>query len=277
MTLGIAHHMGLVGGLLLAAALAAVARADDIAQARAALGALGRRSILFGHQSVGANVLQGLALLAGPDGSGPTVVDVSAGPTSVPPGTLAHAFLGGNGDPLGKLAAFERAVDALAEPGVEVALVKLCWVDFTAGTDGAALAARYLDTLAGLRRRHPRTTFVPVTAPLTTVQGGPKAWLKRLAGRAPYGLVENLRREEFNAAVRAAARGGPLFDLALVESTAPDGRQETVTWQGRTAPALVPAYTDDGGHLNRDGQLRAARALLAVLGGLPAAGGGAPR
>jgi lysophospholipase L1-like esterase len=274
MMLASAHQVGLVGGLLTAMTLAAVARADDVALAREALARLGRKSLLFGHQSVGSNVLDGLALLAGPDGGGLRVVDVSRGATTVAAGTLAHAYVGQNGDPASKLDAFARAVDALGEPGVDVALVKLCYVDVTAETDGAALAARYLATLAELRRRHPRTTFVPVTVPLTTAQGGPKAWLKRLLGRSPYGLAENVRREEVNAALRAAAQGGPLFDLARVESTAPDGRSETVTWNGRTAPALVPAYTDDGGHLNRDGKLRAARALLAVLSTLPEAGDG---
>ena len=31
------------------------------------------------------------------------------------------------------------------------------------------------------------------------------------------------------------------------------------------APALVPAYTDDGGHLNHIGRLRAAKEFITVL------------
>ena len=73
-----------------------------------------------------------------------------------------------------------------AAAGVDIALVKFCYVDFDAGTDVPALFAAYQATLASLEGRYPRTTFVHVTAPLTTVQGGPRrsssgSW----AGRRP--------------------------------------------------------------------------------------------
>jgi lysophospholipase L1-like esterase len=42
-----------------------------------------------------------------------------------------------------------------------------------------------------------------------------------------------------------------------------------VQWNGGSAPALTPAFTDDGGHLNAAGRLRAARELVSVLAGLP--------
>jgi lysophospholipase L1-like esterase len=105
-----------------------------------------------------------------------------------------------------------------------------------------------------------------VTLPLTTVQTGLKAFAKRLLGRAPYGTVENVRREEYNELLRAAYAGRePLFDLARIESTAPDGSAVRVRWQGAVAPALAAQYTDDGGHLNVEGRRRAARELIAVL------------
>jgi len=40
----------------------------------------------------------------------------------------------------------------------------------------------------------------------------------------------------------------------------------SVNWNGRSAPVMVAAYTDDGGHLNAKGKLLAARELIAVLG-----------
>jgi hypothetical protein len=124
--------------------------------------------------------------------------------------------------------------------------------------------------VAELQARNPGTRFVHVTAPLSTVQSGPKAWAKRLLGKAPYGLVENARREEFNALLREAYSGKePVFDLARVESTLPDGTRTTVSWQARTLPVLADPYTDDGGHLNEQGRLRAARELLSVLAAVP--------
>src|SRR5207249_2637509 len=130
---------------------------------------------------------------------------------------------------------------------------------FAAGAAAAADAG----LRAELERVAQRRIFfghqsVGVTAPLTDVQGGAKGLLKRLLGRAPYGAVENLRREQYNALLRAAYRGRePIFDLARVESIAPDGRAVTAQWNGSVVPVLAPAFTDDGGHLNAPGRLRA--------------------
>ncbi len=90
--------------------------------------------------------------------------------------------------------------------------------------------------------------------------------MKRLFGRSPYGTVENVRRDEYNRLLRATYAGRePIFDLARIESTAPDGRLVTVTWDGITVPAMAPEYTVDGGHLNALGRQRAAREFIAVL------------
>jgi lysophospholipase L1-like esterase len=79
-------------------------------------------------------------------------------------------------------------------------------------------------------------------------------------------VAENARREEFNALMRQAYQGRePLFDLAAVESTAPDGAGAVVEWSGRSIPVLAEAYSEDGGHLNEAGRLRAARELVRVL------------
>jgi lysophospholipase L1-like esterase len=93
-----------------------------------------------------------------------------------------------------------------------------------------------------------------------------KGLAKRALGRVPSGTVENLRREQYNRLLREAYAGRePLFDLARIESTAPDGSPVRVQWKDMTAPVLYPAYTDDGGHLNAEGRRRAARELIAVL------------
>jgi lysophospholipase L1-like esterase len=116
-----------------------------------------------------------------------------------------------------------------------------------------------------------------ITAPLTIVQRGIKGNLKKMIGRTPSGAIENIRREEYNELLRQTYRGRePLFDLARVESTAPDGTAVTGEWKGKVAPEMAPAYTDDGGHLNAAGRLRAARELVSILASIPsrpAAGG----
>lgn len=222
--------------------------------------------IFFGHQSVGMNLLDGVSELAEREGAALRVVEATD-PAALVPGTLAHGFVPENGDPERKIASFERMLDSGIGDAADVALLKLCFVDIGTDTDVAALFARYRDMVARQRARHPHLALVHVTVPLTIVQGGIKAMVKSLLDRPPYGLLENARREEFNALLRRTYEGRePLFDLARIESTAPDGRAETASWKGHRAPALVGAYTNDGGHLNREGRTRAARVLVAALG-----------
>ena len=263
------HFAALAVAVSAVAATTASAATQGGSSANDELTRLRSRTVFFGHQSVGMNVLDGVQLLASQSGTEVRIVELRPG-DAVPQGSLAHASVGKNRDPDSKLEAFARAVDSLPAPGVDIALVKFCYVDFSATTDAAAVLARYRVVIEGLQRRHPGTTFVHVTAPVTMLERGAKALLKQALGKAPYGLVENVRREEYNQLLRQAYEGKePIFDLARLESTAPDGRLETVEWKGRRVPAMVPAYTDDGGHLNREGKLLAARALVSLLASVP--------
>jgi hypothetical protein len=253
-----------------AAALAVVAlptagHAGDDVELRKELQSLAQRAILFGHQSVGMNLMDGLRRLAARAGVPLRIEDVGK-TAAVTPGALSHVFIAENGDPVLKLQSFQKAISATAPGSVDVALMKFCYIDFSRDTDARALFAKYQEAAAGFRKAQPGATLVHVTVPLTTVPGGFKVWVKRMLGRPQWGPPENARREEFNALLRGAYQGKePIFDLALVESTRPDGTRETVPFEGKTVPALVPAYSDDGGHLNETGQDLAARAMISTL------------
>jgi len=230
---------------------------------RADLELLAAKRIYFAHQSVGANILEGLGQLSRDAGAAVRIVQ-TARAAELPAGTFGHFFVPENGEPLKKLANFEAALGSGSK--ADIALIKFCYVDFDASTDPSALFARYQATIAELRARNPHTVFVHVTAPLTTAQTGFKALAKRLLGRAPYGTIENVRRAQYNELLRHAYAGRePFFDLARLESTAPDGSAVSVEWQGRIVPAMAGAYTDDGGHLNQTGETLAARELIRVL------------
>jgi hypothetical protein len=240
------------------------------AKLRHELEALRSRRVLFGHQSVGANVLDGLQRLANEAGVTIRIVETRSA-AEVPAGAFGHVRVAENGNPSMKLESFSRAFDGSGARAPDIAFVKFCYVDVGPGTDVAALFARYRATLKDLAARHPATTFVHVTVPLTSVQAGTKAFAKQLLGRAPTGWAENARRDDFNGMLREAYQGKePIFDLARVEAMHPDGAIETATFEQRSVPALVPAFTTDGGHLNAEGQLRAARELVSVLAAIPA-------
>ena len=264
-----------VTGALFALAVAAastsvIARTTDADTIlRAELERIAQRRIFFGHQSVGVNLLDGIRQLATMAGTPVRIVEVKMA-SGVEAAVIGHSFVAENGNPLRKLKSFEQAMGQ-QPTGLDIALVKFCYVDFTAETDVKALFAQYRATINSLRVKNPGTTFVHVTAPLTIVQGGLIAGLKQLLGYAPlYGTLENMRREEYNALLRKAYHGRePIFDLAHIESTSPDGAAETVKWKGSVVPTMMPAYTDDGGHLNAAGKLRAARELVSILASIP--------
>ncbi|CAM3391187.1 hypothetical protein G4177_31525 [Corallococcus sp. ZKHCc1 1396] len=264
----------LPGALLITLPLGAAASEPAKADAtQAGLERLSHRRVFFGHQSVGGNILDGVRGLT-PGAPAPALVEVKDATAALAPGTFAHALVGQNEQPETKLAHFAQLLDGGLAEQVDVALVKFCYIDFNSGTDAKALFEKYRATLAGLKTRHPGVTFVHVTAPLTTVQRGVKAWLNELRGRSVFGVGENVSREAFNALMRQTYGGRePLFDLAALESTRADGTPETFDVNGRPYPAMVPAYSDDGGHLNARGQARVASALVSFLGALP----GTPR
>lgn len=212
---------------------------------------LGELRIAFAHQSVGFNLIDGIAAVAR-DAQVPLRIEETRAPFAAP--AIHHFRIGENGAPAGKLADFDALMRGGLAASTDVALLKFCFVDFDAAIDPEQLAQRYIDELAQLSAAYPGVTFVPITAPLTTVQTGPKAWIKRLLGKAPGEYAENARRGRFNAALRAhygAGSPSPLFDLAALES---GHRRSAVDYNGASVEVMDPALTDDGGHLNQQGQ-----------------------
>ncbi|MBU0621585.1 MAG: hypothetical protein KJ795_07045 [Gammaproteobacteria bacterium] len=249
--------------------MSTTARADEMdLTLQADLQRIAQQKIFFGHQSVGRNLLEGIEQLSAKAGVSVRVIEVpTAG--SLGQAGIGHTAVAKNGDPFQKLKSFEQALGQQAT-GPDIALVKFCYVDFTPNVDTKALFESYRTTINTLQAKNPSTIFVHVTAPLTVIQGGFKGTIKRLLGKAPYGFKENVRREEYNARLRQAYLGRePIFDLARIESTDQNGNTVTSEWQGIEAPAMAPAYTDDGGHLNSTGKLRAARELISVLARIP--------
>lgn len=215
--------------------------------------------VLFAHQSVGGNIVDGIRREAAAKKI-PLVLTESRG--ALPGAGIQHFLVGRNEDPEGKLTDFQSVVNGEgAAP--DVALLKFCFIDFTQDVNPTQLAQHYIADLDQLARAHPETVFLPATSPLTTVQTGPKAWLKKLLGKDPGGYAANARRHAFNAAVRSRYGNDPrLFDIAKLESGA--GRS-AVDADGTRVEVLDPALTTDGGHLNEAGERLLGNALIAHL------------
>jgi hypothetical protein len=218
------------------------------ADVTAALHDLSTKAIYFGHQSVGYDIMGGVeALIAATSGAVPTVVGTSD-PASIEKGIFAHSANGSNGDPVSKTAAFQETIQGGVGSKVDIAFFKFCFVDFGGSTDVAAVFADYRDKMAALKSAYPSVRFVHFTVPLTTGSSG-----------------DNAVREQFSDLVRQTYGGKePVFDVAKVEATRPDGSAEA--FDG--VRALVPAHSSDGGHLNDTGAAVVSKALVAYLASL---------
>ncbi len=239
--------------------LSATGLADEVVQRVAS------RRIFFGHQSVGANILDGVNDVAG---GKLRIREGRSGALLASPGFL-HARLGKNEAPRTKVQDFEAALDSLGG-SVDIAFFKFCYVDFDAKTDIDALFSEYLATIKRLEAKYPSVTIVHLTVPLTVVPDGASAWLREAVTRQPrWGAKENAARHRFNTLLRTQLGERRVFDLAALESSRADGTTVTYDYEGQPLPALVAEYSDDGQHLNTVGQRRVAEALLTFLSRLP--------
>jgi hypothetical protein len=220
--------------------------ADDLATVAGA-------RVFFGHQSVGQDVLGGIHRLYAQRGE------------PAPP--VEDALIGANQDPLSKIADFDARLRGGLGEQVDVALMKLCYIDVTARTDVDALLDAYRSTLTALQRDLPAVTFVHVTVPLTAERSALGRLRARLTRNDRYGPDENVVRERLNARLRAEHSGGHLLDLAAVESTRPDGSRVTGRHEGSDYFALYDGYAADLGHLNQAGAAAVAGAWVTAVAG----------
>lgn len=226
---------------------------------------LAGKRIFFGHQSVGVDIMLGVKdLQTGVAGAGLSLVSLDTG--RVPAGPFfADALVGRNSDPNSKCDAFGTVVQRLAPDSLDVALLKFCYVDIKDRTDVEQMFAYYVGVMDRLKRTYPRVTFIHVTVPLTERGSAWKRWAKKLLGREDVWEIASIKRAAFNAKLVEHFKGEPIFDLAKVESTYPDGSRNSFEAEGSTVYMLVSAYTRDGGHLNELGRRVAARALIRTI------------
>lgn len=211
-----------------------------------------QKRIFFGHQSVGENILSGVrSVYESAGGPAPTyreTADAGKLDHGGAPGVLVHAAIGANGDPASKIAEFDRIIRSGMGDRVDVALIKLCYVDFDRFSDPMSVFEKYRNTMAALERDFPNVKFIYTTAPLMT-----------------EGQLPNWQRTRFNSLVRTELKNKTVFDIAGLEATSQSGHHATQSMLGLGYESLLPEYSTDGGHLNAVGAERTARALLALV------------
>jgi hypothetical protein len=241
---------------------------EETAALRRDVQAISSKRVFFGHQSVGANVLDGIRDLAKDAGVGSLNIqpaDSILQNPSVSGGFLAEAVIGKNGNPDLKCEAFEKRLHQLAPLGIQIALMKFCYVDFVKETDVAAVFKRYDEAVTATQRAYPGIRIIHVTAPLTTRTPLWKRLIKTLVGKADDTDIELTRRAAYNDMLRGAYPPQSIFDLAGLESSDGRGGSVTFAYEGKAIPYMDDRYTTDGGHLNEPGRQIAALTLVRLL------------
>src|SRR4051794_35085388 len=145
---------------------------------------LAERTIFFGHQSVGRNIVQGIEVLMKDDARIKLRIVRSPRAAAVGGPAFVHFDIGRNTDPMSKDTAFAAALEGADSSGT-IAMYKYCFVDVDANTDPEKLLAEYAKTIEDVRTRHPSVTIVHITLPLWSAQPAPalKSLVKRVLGR----------------------------------------------------------------------------------------------
>jgi hypothetical protein len=236
---------------------------------RASWEKLAEQTVFFAHHSVGYNILDGVRDIAAENRDIRLEIVETTDPEQLQGSAFAHARVGKNRDPMGKISGFERVMNSGLAEQADIAFFKFCYVDFYGDTEIDPIFDAYEQTMRSLEARYPGIDFVHVTVPLKSKPERLVPRLKELAktvlGR-PNSLDHNLRRNQFNQRIRSTFGGSShLFDLARVESTLPNGSTRFRQRGDQRVFEMVPAYTTDGGHLNEVGRRRVAEQLLILL------------
>ncbi len=247
------------------------------AQTKADLELFKDARILFNHQSVGKNVINGLRRLSEQARVDLRILEHEADNSSAQRsegGYFLHASEGQNNKPYSKIEAFEQLLKPSDLPSPDIALMKFCYVDIKPNTDIPKLFDEYNSSVERLERGSPSTTVVHVTIPLTVREPLWKELMKRfllstglnrLVGIEDGHGFANIKRHQFNDMLRKTYAEQVIYDLATVESTHPDGTKSEFVRGDTAYPALAPEFAADLGHLNALGEDLAARRLVAVI------------
>lgn len=234
---------------------------------------LSAKKIFFGHQSVGANIIDGIKDIIREHPY------IKLNIVTVPPKESYHfthpAFLhkriGRNMDPESKIDDFADNIEHKLIVKPDIAILKFCYVDFNPTTDINKVFDYYINTISQLQKRFPEITFVHVTVPLTCyapgldgLVKGLKDVIKQIIGKT--NLYDFSCSNIYNRKLIAMFKGKqPVFDLALIESTREDGTRVYYLKNGTIYYELAKEYTNDGGHLNKIGRRKVAEQLLIFL------------
>ena len=230
---------------------------------------LADKRVFFGHQSVGSNIIEGVRELAGEHSEIDLRIVETTDLDSVEGPGLFHGKIGRNTRPKSKFLAFRRTLEKSKKATVDIAMLKLCYIDIRWNSDVQETFEKYVSTMTDLQNSQKNTIYIHSTVPIESKNSSLKKTLKEaikpLIGR-PGVVDDNRRRQQYNQLIADTFGGTSIvFDIARYESTGPDGSVPYQRENGARIRLMDARYTDDGGHLNAQGRRRVAEQFLIQL------------
>jgi hypothetical protein len=227
------------------------------------------KKIFFAHQSVGYNIVEGIGEVAATCPETSLNLRETREPADFDQSIFAHTRVGNNTDAIGKINDFTGLITDKIGSVLDIAFLKLCYVDVTAASDIQAVFDAYRSAVVKIVAIHPDLTVVHWTVPLTVSRITWKTKVKKILGKRLWECEDNIKRFRFNELIRDHyAESQPVFDLARIESGIIEDQQTSFHLSGVKVETLYPGYTNDGGHLNAIGRKVVAEQLLLFLSAL---------
>jgi hypothetical protein len=226
---------------------------------------INQKNIYFGHKSVGVNIVAGLSKINSQYGQSVLIIKDLKDVSKIDNNYFINSNIGQNGDPKGKFNEFMNIVNNLKKNKLDIAMMKLCFVDITKETIIDDVFHSYVDIIDSIQKKYPDLTIIHFTVPLKSNPSLLNKIKDIIKGRNNYDQQDNLARIKYNALLFSKYSKNDIFDLAGAESTYPDGKRESILVSGKTCYFLIDDYTNDGGHLNELGQQVVAEKLIIKL------------
>jgi len=235
---------------------------DDISDK--AIESISRKTIFFGHASVGYNIVQGMKEIIelDPRFKKINIIEIKENANIEGPG-LYHSVNGKNSYPKTKCDSFEYfLIKRRFGDFVDVGLFKFCYVDIEKDSNVQEIFDYYVRTIEKIKMEYPKLKIIHVTAPLYAHAFGLKGFVKSMIKAD----MSNIKRNQFNELLKNKYAGvDPIYDLARVEYEKRNGEVSKFFYNGKMYHSLAEEYTNDGGHLNEIGRFRAAKEFIRVL------------
>jgi hypothetical protein len=233
---------------------------------------LSTKTIYFGHQSVGYNIIDGINDILKEHNNSIKIEEITKA-NDINLHTFSHSKNGENSNPKSKIDSFVNFINNGAGKKVNIAFFKFCYVDFFGDSDVDSVFKYYQKNMKELKYNFPKVKFIHFTVPLTVyrtsgLKNQIKDFIKSIIGRETIEKMikkDNIKRNNFSELIRSTYSKDEVFDLAGIESLNPEGKKELFKFDGKQYESLVPEYTSDGGHLNELGRNIVANALLKFL------------